>query len=509
LKSKTILASAIALTAATIIGKFFGFLREITLAAVYGAGSVSDAFIVAFAIPSTVLALVGTAASLSFIPLYTSIEQGRHRFVSNILTLFAVVGFVFSLVFALFPRALVFLFASQFPNETFNLAAKLLQIMVWSAIPFFFAEILRGYLQIQKAFFLSVFLTIPINIAAVAGILSSSIFENYLLMAYSVLVGQYLTMAFFFVAAAGKGYRYRPVWAPRDPHIHKLLVMMLPVALAVLLIDLNTIVARNFASSLAAGSVSALNYASKAIGLFSAILGSSLISALYPRLSELAAEGDTERMRKYISSAIMMLTPLLLAIVIGIVLLAEPLTRIMFERGEFSPADTKRTAECLQMYAALALAVGMEGIVSRGLYALHDTKTPAIISAVAIAVGIVLNFILIGPLKHMGLALSTSLSSLLMLTLTLLATQKRLGTFGLWANRGEWLKMLLAAAVMAVVVGWGYQALPVMAGSVWQTALWTMVLVLVGAGVYALALFALRVAVLQDVIALVKRTLGR
>jgi putative peptidoglycan lipid II flippase len=139
---------------------------------------------------------------------------------------------------------------------------------------------------------------------------------------------------------------------------------------------------------------------------------------------------DTEKMRHYISSSVMMLTPMLLAVVVGIVLLAEPLVRIMFERGEFSPADTKRTAECLQMYAVLALSVGMEGIVSRGLYALRDTKTPAIISGVAIVAGIVLNFILIGPLKHMGLALSTSLSSFLMMTLTLLATQKRLGSFG-------------------------------------------------------------------------------
>jgi putative peptidoglycan lipid II flippase len=266
-------------------------------------------------------------------------------------------------------------------------------------------------------------------------------------------------------------------------------------------------VARNFASSLVSGSVSALNYASKAVGIFSAIFGLSLINALYPRLSELAAEGDTKGMRKYISSAIMMLTPLLLAVVVGIVLLAEPLTRIMFERGEFSPADTKRTAECLQMYAVLALSVGMEGIVSRGLYALHDTKTPAVISAVAIAVGIVLNFLLIGPLKHMGLALSTSLSSLLMLTLTLLATEKRLGSFELWANRKEWLKILFAVAVMGLIVGWGYRVLPVMAGGVWQTALWTMVLVLVGAGVYACALFALRVAVLKDILDLAKRTL--
>jgi putative peptidoglycan lipid II flippase len=509
LKSKTILASTIALTFATIIGKFFGFLREITLAAVYGAGSVSDAFVVAFAIPSAVLALVGFAASLAFIPLYTGIEQGKGRFVSNVLTLFSAIGLAFSLVFAVFPQALVFLFASQLPPATFALATRLLQIMVWSAIPFFVAEILRGYLQIQKAFFLSIFLTIPINIAAVAGILSSSVFENYSLMAFGVLIGQYLTMAFFFAAAAGKGYRYRPVWAPRDPHVQQLLVMMLPLMLAVLVSEINMIIARNFASSLATGSVSALNYANKIVGLFATIFGSSLIGALYPRLSELAAAEDTEKMRQYISTSIMMMLPLLLATVMGIVLLAEPLTRIIFERGEFSPADTKRTAECLQMYAAMVLTVGMEGIATRSLYALHDTKTPAIIYAVAIATGIVLNFILIGPLKHMGLALSTSLSSLLMLVLMVLATQKRLGSLGLWEKRKELIKILCAVAVMAVVVGWGYRVLPVMAGGIWQTALWTSVLVLAGAGVYVFMLFALRVAILQDIIGLVKKTLGR
>jgi putative peptidoglycan lipid II flippase len=498
-----------ALAIATIFGKFFGFLREIALAAVYGAGSVSDAFVIAFTIPSIVLALVGVAASLAFIPIYSGIEQGKERFVSNVLTLFAAAGLAFSLVFAIFPQALIFLFASQLPEETFALAAKLLQIMVWSAIPFFVAEILRGYLQIQKAFFLSVFLTIPINIAAVAGILASSVFENYSLMAYGVLAGQYLTMAFFFVAAAGNGYRYRPVWAPRDPNIQKLLVMMLPVVLAMLLTELNVIVARNFASSLAAGSVSSLNYASKTVGLFTALVGSSLTNALYPKLSELAAAGDTEKMRHYITSSIMMLTPLLLAAAVGVALLAEPLTRIMFERGEFTPADTKRTAECLQMYAVLLFSASMELVVARALYALHDTKTPAVISAVAIATSIAFNFLLIGPLKHMGLALSTSLASLLMMVLALLATQKRLGSFGLWAKRREWLKMLVSVAVMGLVVGWGYRSLPVMAGGVWQTALWTGVLVLAGMTVYIFALFVLRVAVLKDIWDLVKRMLGR
>jgi putative peptidoglycan lipid II flippase len=388
------------------------------------------------------------------------------------------------------------------------LAAKLLQIMVWSAIPFLFAEILRGYLQMQKAFFLSVFLTIPLNIAAIVGILGSSIYENYSLMAYGVLVGQFVALAFYFATAARKGYRYRPVWEPRDQDFHKLLIIMLPLVITVLLNDLNLIVARNFASSLVAGSVSALNYASRTVSLFTAVVGYSFINALYPRLSELAAEGNNEKMRQYISSSIMMMAPLLLAVAVGIALLAEPLTRIMFERGEFSPADTKRTAECLQMYTIQLFAVGMEGIVSRGLLALRDTKPSAIIHTIAIAVGIALNFMLIGPLKHIGLALSTSLSTLLIMVLTIFVLGKRLGSLGLWAKGREWLKTLLAVAVMAVVVGGGYRVLPVMTGGIWQTALWTLVLVLTGAVVYIFMLFALRLAVLRDIVGLVKRTLG-
>jgi putative peptidoglycan lipid II flippase len=498
------LTSAVIVAAATVFTRFFGFFREITLAAVYGAGMISDAFVVAFTVPGFVLAVIGASTATVFIPVYTGIENGKSRFTGNVLTLLSLIGLIFSVVFTFVPQTLTFAFASQLDAETFALATELMRIMVWTAIPILLTGVLQSYLQIQKAFFIAAIIGIPVNIAAILSIAWSKSVDMMSVMGYGVVAGNAVMLVLLMVAVKRKGYAYRPTLNLKTPELRTLLIMLSPVMISTCIGELNLIIDRNFASSLASGSISSLNWSSKTVGLLTSLVGISIATVLFPRMSELAVQGNTIEIRKYITACFRKLIPALLPATVGIILLAKPIVRIMFERGDFSPEDTLRTAECLQMYAALLFAQSLSIIVVRALFALRDTKTPAVIMTVCVVVSIALNFMLIGPLAHMGLALSSSIVAMLGLFLALIALRKRLGPLQLKNDGKEWVKILIATIVMGVIVAIGVYYLPIMSGGILQCVMYTGALVFAGIGIYILMHVVMRTAFLRETLAILR-----
>lgn len=509
MKHKRLITSAALVAIATVLVRFSGFIREVVLAAIYGAGSVSDAFVIAFTAPDIVLTVIGSSTAVAFIPTFARMENLKEKFTSNLLTILALIGLVFSLVFTIVPQALTYLLASQLDADTFANATSLLRIMVWAAIPILLSRVLQSYLQIQKSFFLAALLTVPINIAAIISIVLSRTATMTILMGYGVLAGNAITLAYMLAASRRKGYTYHPALKLRAPELRGLFILMAPILLSTLISDLNTIVDRNFASSLASGSISSLNYANRTVGVLTALIGQAAATVLYPRLAELSAQGKTDEMRKIMSSSIKMLTPVLLPMVVGVILLAKPLVFIMFERGDFTSYDTQRTAECLMMYATLILATSITAVLNRAMFSLYDSKTPAIVTALSVAIGIAIKFLMIGRFSHIGLALASSIAGLLTMLLLMLALRKRLGGLRLKSDNWEWVKTFIATALMGAAVGFGVRFLPVMAGGTMQCVLITGGLIFAGAGVYFLSHMVMRTLFLQEMIKFVRRLLSK
>ena len=504
LKSKSIISSTILVAVATICVRFSGFLREITLAGSYGAGVESDAFIIAFSIPTIVLALFGTSAATVFIPAYSRLEGDKDYFTRNVITVLALIGLLFTAIIATFPQVFIYLFASQLGTDSFLLATELLRIMMWAAIPILLIGLLQSFLQIKNAFFLALALTLPINIYIILSILLSKSIENTFAMGFGVVAGNVMALIFLFTAAYYKGFVYKPVLDLKMPEIKGLIILLTPVMLATLISDINLIVDRNFASSLVVGSISSLNYASKTINILVMVIGASIAAVLYPRMSEFAAQDNTSEIRRCVSESIKRLIPVLLPATVGIFILAKPIVRIFFERGEFTSQNTQMATECMQMYAPLLFFASINIIVTRALFSVGDTKSPAIITAIGVGVSIVINFILIGPLAHMGLALSSSISAMLSTVLLLFALRKRVGLLHLKREGKEWVKVLVATVVMGLAVSVGYFILPVMDGSTMQSILMTGVLIIGGVGVYLLAHIILQTMFIRESVAMIR-----
>jgi putative peptidoglycan lipid II flippase len=505
---RSIFTAFMSLTLATLLLRLFSFFREVTLAAVYGAGMVSDAFILAFTIPDIILLLLGSSLASSYIPLYTKTEK-KSSFTNNVLACLTILGLLFSVIFTLFPQALVYLFASQLDSETFALTVKLVRAMVWSAIPILLANILKSYLQIKKSFFVATISRVPISLMAILAIVVSSVTNAPILMAYGVVIGHIIYIGLVFGFSKKHGYSFKPYLNIRMLELRELLVLMLPVFFAAAITDINTIINRNFASSLTSGSVSALNYSSRIIGLITGLIGASAASVLFPRMSELSAEGSTDSLKRYLSRYVEKITPILLPLTMGIMILAEPIVRILFERGSFTTEDTIRTAECLRMYALMCLPVSISSVLGRAFHAMRDTKSPAVISAISVVVGISLNMLLIKPMQHSGLALSSSIAALVMVGLLLVILRKRLGCLGLHSRMFDMAKAALATLISGGVMMYAYQKIPIMSGSLLQCVSQTCGLALTGIGCYILLLWASRSMFLKDTILQLKKLLKR
>lgn len=501
----TFLRASLIISLATILLRLLGFLREVTLAAIYGAGVVSDAFVIAMTVPSVMLALFNATINAVYVPQYTNVNGDRNRFTSNLVTLLFVFGFIFALVFTLFPKALVYLFASGIAPETFTLASKLLRIIVWSAIPMLLLGVFRGFLQIKKMFFTAMISEALVNLFVLASIIAGKWTGTVLLMGIGAVVGNVAAVSMLIFFSVRNGFSYHLGLELRDPHIQEMLKLMLPIMFSAAVLEINQIIDKNLASSLVTGTVSSLNYAAKISNIVTALIGASIGAALFPRMSELAAENDYTSLKENLIGNVKILIPILLPLTIGIAVMAKPVTRILLERGAFNPEDTARTAECLQMYAIGLLAVNLSQLVTRAFYAMRKVKWPAILSTIALAIGISLDFLLIKPLGHRGLALATSISGILSVIMLLTMLQKSIGVLGLRSHLKELGKTILASLIMGTLIWITMRFPPILDGTYVQCLIWTSLIAGSGVLLYGVLLVVLRAEIASSMINRLKK----
>lgn len=492
MKKKKLLQSFLTVSFLSAAARVLGFLRDVSLSYVYGAGKTTDAFIVAFTIPSVVLSFIGMAAAAVFIPMYRSNEAQKDQFTSNTLNIILFISLVFAIIFAIFPGALIKLFAAGFDADTFAMAAHFIRVMIWCAIPVLAAEILRGYLQLNGAFFNASAAILVADIFVVLFILLSGHFQNSTLLGMGVLFGNFSSLFFLMYSAGKRGLAYKPYINFRADYIRHMLPLMVPVMISTLISELNQIIDQNFASTLPSGGISSLSYASKLITAIPAFIGVAAVTVIFPAMSASSANGETEGTKKYIKSFLLNVMPLLLPITAVMICLPEPIIKLLFAHGAFTAEDAARTAECMRMYAPCIIGGNLCPIMIKGFHALKNTRTPAVISVLTLLVNIVLNSLLIKPFAHRGLAFATSAASVLMLMLMYGALRKTLGGFGLRAHVGEFIKTVVATLAMIAIFVIMCKILPVASGGARQTLLFFSLTVASGSVVYAAAHMALK-----------------
>lgn len=490
---------------ATLLSKILGFGREISLTYIYGADVVADAYIIAMNIPLILFEIIGSALCTAFIPLYCSVEKNNGKesalkFSNNICNIFMILSIVLAILGVIFSEQLVKLFAMDFTGEKLKIASDFTKVMVFGVIFIGFSNILTCWLQIKEEFVMPALISIPYNIIIIISIFVSSKM-GLKILAFGSILAMISQFIFLLPSSFKNQFRYKPYINIKDENIKKMILMIIPVFIGVGASQINVAVDKNLASTMGDGIITILNSASKLNDFIKGIFVMSVTSIIYPILSKLSSNGDMERFKEIIKNSINIVVILILPITIGTIVLAEPIVRIVFERGQFNSSATKLTSVALIFYSAGLLSYGIRMVFDKVFYAIGDTKTPMINGIIVVTMNIFLDLILMNIMGYSGLPLATSISGVIGVILLFKSLNKNMGYFYQDKIIKTMLKCMTSSVIMGIATHFTYSYLHKYLGiGVFQDIISLGISVIVGILVYAILSFVLKIEEVYSVL---------
>lgn len=496
----------------TIISKILGFIRELTLTSIYGAGTVADAYIISSSIPTLLFATIGTALATTFIPLFYEVEETRGKeaslkFANNIFNIVIIICGVLSLIGFIFAEPLVKVFAIDFNGEKLKLSVEFTRIVIFGLIFIALSNIMTSWLQIKNKFSIPGIIGLPYNIIIILGIHLSSMYDLRII-AWATLLAIFSQVLFQLPFAIKNGYKYETHINLKDEYIKKIGILIVPVFIGVGVNQINTIVDKSLASTLGDGVITILNSANRLNEFVVAIFIMTISSVIYPTLSKLSNESNKKDFIESVSKSINIVLILVIPISVGSIILSEPIVRVIFERGAFDPQSTHRTAIALSCYSLGMTAYGIREILNKVFYSLKDTKTPMINGALAMIINIILNILSINYLGYIGLALSTSVSALICIMILFRKLKNKLGYFGQDKIFSTLVKTSISALIMSIVTLISYNLLFERLSYIFMNDVLVLgISIIMGASVYFILIVLLGVEEISSVILKMKKVL--
>ncbi|MBQ3660989.1 MAG: murein biosynthesis integral membrane protein MurJ [Firmicutes bacterium] len=441
------------LTAGT---KVLGFVREMVLAAFYGAGEVTDAYNMAQNIPNILLAGIVSAVAISYMPILSSKVNDSGRTEGDLYTSRLLNGLMCLICAAIvlgavFAKPLVSIFAPGYEAEQAVLTAWYLRFAFFSVLFTAFIYIFEAYLQYNGVFFPQIVLGY-VQSAAVIVFVVLSAKTDYHWLIFGVVLGFALRGLGCWVIAGRKGYRYTPDFHMGDA-VKEAILLALPIFIGGSVAQINTFVDRMLASNLEKGSVSALTYGNEIINAIVMLTVTILVTILYPKLNQAFAAGDRAAIGSFTEKGINVLALLAVPLSMGAMVYAVPVIRLVYERGAFTAEDTAVTASAFFCYAIGLTFLAVNQLITKVFYSLHDTKTAVYCSVIAVVCNIVLNLILVRSMAHAGLALATSIAQIINALLLYFAFKGKYPDITLLHSKK---KLAAIAGISAVAVGISY-----------------------------------------------------
>lgn len=455
------LAVAASIVALGFLGsRLLGLVRTVAIAHQHGTSPDIDAYFVAFRVPDLVFQLLaGATLSSAFIPTFARVlgSSGEHaawRLAANVLNLVLLATMVVALAGLLLAPVLVPAIAPGLGNEIgreeglTDLAVDLTRIMMVSPVLFAVSGMFMGILNARHHFLAPAFAPMFYNASIIVGALIS---DDVRVLAFAVVAGAFLHLVVQLPALRLVGMRWQPSWDLGDRAVREVGRLMGPRVIGLAAFHLNFVVATFFASTLGTGAIAAVNYAwlivMTPIGLF----GMAISTAVFPRLAELAAERQ-EELADTVSRALRFILYLALPATAGLMLLAAPFTAFLLRSGAFGASSTDLVVAALVFYSLGLFAHSGIEILSRGFYAMADTRTPVAFAVLSMLVNLVLSAALVWPFGIEGLAAALSVAAIVEFVLLLRTLGRRLGrlldaTFAFAVSRS-----VLATVLMAEVV---------------------------------------------------------
>ncbi len=462
-EKKQILKSASIISLVTIVSRVLGYVRDQRIAQLLGTSPSADAYVLAYRIPNLFRRLVAEGSmTASFIPVFTGYMREKSKeevwdFANRLFWTLALVVAIITVLGMVFSPTVVHLFSGE--NIARDQAVQLNRII----FPYLFfialAALAMGILNCFHMFGLPAATPVLLNVATIlfsVGVVWHYVGDPATSLAVGVLVGGVMQFLIQVPSLVQKGMNFRFGVSFSHPGIRDVARLMIPRLFGIGIGQINLLVDTRFATagSMPEGSLAALYVADRVMELVLGGYAIAVATAILPMMSHQAAAKDYEALKKTLNFSVRIVAFITVPAALGLMILREPIIRVLFQHGQFMAASTRLTARALLYYAIALPALASVKLIVPAFYSTRDTKTPVIVASISLVINIVLNIVFLEfffkRVQNGGPALATALACYFDFFALFIIFRLRYGPMGTFEILRSFAKISLCAGLMGV-----------------------------------------------------------
>lgn len=448
--------SATIIAVGNIASRFLGLGRETVIAYFFGASGLVSAFQAASTIPTMMFdLLIGGMLSAALVPVFSDYARPERRrefgtVVGAMLSLVALLVAGLVVVIELFAEPVARLVAGGFPPDLLAVTTGLLRIMTPAVWFLAISGVVTGILFALKRFTFPAFAAAVYNLGIIVCALLFHERLSIASLAVGVLVGSFMQLAFQIpeLMRLGVGIRL----GLRHPALRRIWRLYLPILFGLFVSQIQVIIDRRLASGTGEQSLAWMRDATTLFQLPHGLVAVAISLAALPALSQFFAAGDEGSFRQTLGRGLRAVLLLIVPATIGLFVLGQPIVELIFQRGEFMPADTKAVVSALNLYLLGLIPASIDWLLNYAFYARNNTLTPALVGVASVGIYLAVALPLVKPFGYLGLVLADSAKHTGHFVIMLVLLRRQLGSLHDLRGGVTALCTLAASGVMALVL---------------------------------------------------------
>jgi putative peptidoglycan lipid II flippase len=440
----------------TILSRVIGFGRDMLAAYHFGVEGSYDIYVASVAIPESVFMIVGLAISTTFIPILSEIRHNKNKdemfkFSNNVITILSILSIFIIILGLIFTKEIVNIFVPKFTKEQIELTIFLTRITLINIILLCVNACFASILQVCEDFIvpslLGLFFNIPIIVYLV-------FFAEVSIIGLTIanVLGNLLRVLVQIPSLYKQGYRFKLYIDLRDEKLRSMIILILPVIVGAGANSINMLVDKSLASGLNTGAMASLEYSQRIVTFANTAITTSIVSVIYPLMANRLNAGDKQGFIKYLTKSIIIICLFLIPITFGMVFLSKEIVTVFYERGKFDSSAVVLTSMALFGYSLQLPFAGIRDILNSSLFSMKKTKVTTINGIIGVVINIALSIILSKYMGVLGIAIATSVSSLVIALLLLNSTKEVVGSFNISEVIIKISKIILSSTLMILIL---------------------------------------------------------
>lgn len=440
----------------TILSRVIGFGRDMLAAYHFGVEGSYDIYVASVAIPESVFMIVGLAISTTFIPILSEIRHNKNKdemfkFSNNVVTILSILSIVVIVLGLIFTKEIVNIFVPKFTKEQIELTIFLTRITLINIILLCVNACFASILQVCEDFIvpslLGLFFNIPIIVYLV-------FFAEVSIIGLTIanVLGNLLRVLVQIPSLYKQGYRFKLYIDLRDEKLRSMIILILPVIVGAGANSINMLVDKSLASGLNTGAMASLEYSQRIVTFANTAITTSIVSVIYPLMANRLNAGDKQGFIKYLTKSIIIICLFLIPITFGMLFLSKEIVAVFYERGKFDSSAVVLTSMALFGYSLQLPFAGIRDILNSSLFSMKKTKVTTINGIIGVVINISLSIVLSKYMGVLGIAIATSVSSLVIALLLLNSTKEVVGSFNISEVIIKISKIILSSTLMILIL---------------------------------------------------------